>query len=85
MPFKTKRQKIAASQRRFTLSEGKISLIEKRGRQTLPIETKVQEVSSTSFSIQTEDLQYVRRDVLKTIAIAALIVIFQILIFLRIG
>ena len=42
MPFKTKRQKIAASQRRFTFSEGKISLIEKSNRQVLPVEAKVQ-------------------------------------------
>lgn len=84
MPFKTKRQKIAASQRRFTFSEGRISLTEKSNRHTLPVETSVQKVSITSWT-QTGDLQYVGRDVVKTIVIAALIVIFQVLIYLRIG
>ena len=85
MPFKTKRQKIAASQRRFTFSEGKISLAEKSDRQILPAEAKVQKVSSNGSLVQTGDLLYIKKDVLKTIVIAALIVIFQILIYLRIG
>ena len=84
MPFKTKRQKIAASQRRFTFSEGKISLTEKSNQHALPVETSVQKASIISRT-QTGDLQYVGRDVLRTIVIAALIVIFQVLIYLRIG
>jgi len=85
MPFKTKRQKIAARQRRFTFSEGKISLTEKNARQTLPVEAKMQKMSSTGSSVQTGDLQYIKKDVLKTFVIATLIVTFQVLIYLRIG
>ena len=85
MPFKTKRQKIAASQRRFTFSEGRISLIEKSDGQTLPIETTVQKASSNGSLVQAGDLHYIKKDVLKTIVIAAFIVIFQVLVYLRIG
>ena len=87
MPFRTKRQKIAAAQRKFVFSEGKVSLVTdekldgKKEAGHYVVKTKIEDkVLETK-----EDLRFVRRDVLKTLVIASLIIVFQLIILLRIN
>ncbi len=87
MPFKTRRQKIAAASRKFVFSDGKVSLVtndkssreKERGSQANKVRI------DDNFQGTKEELMFVGKDVLKTLIIASLIIAFQLIILLRIG
>ncbi|MBI2594073.1 hypothetical protein HYW39_00025 [Candidatus Curtissbacteria bacterium] len=75
MPFKTKRQKIKAAQRRFTFLEGGLINYHKTSQKVEGITTKKE--AAVSGAIEA-NYQYVKNDLVRIILFAALVVIGQI-------
>ena len=84
MPFKTKRQKLAAAQRRFTFSQSG-SVIYKADDTFNPSDSAEQSSAKgvqKAHVAQVENLVYIKRDLLRILAIASFIIIAQLAISL---
>lgn len=90
MPFKTKRQKLKAAERRYTVSDTipvdyqnlEVSAID-HGPQEKIASIKTQDLKSKSATNSIEpDYNYVKMDLLKIIILAGIISIFQLVVFL---
>lgn len=82
MPFKTKRQKQAAAQRRFVFTEGTFSL-ENAGSDKTKNTISLPSVKlQSTTSEHKEDLLFIKKDLLKTVLIASVIIGAQIVLFL---
>ena len=82
MPFKTKRQKLAAAQRRFTFSDSglaKYQIAEEKKGQVQEAEGQTADEMKTS-RVEIEDLSYVKLDLVKILLFASLIIGAQILL-----
>lgn len=74
MPFKTRRQKIAASQRKYSFTEGGVeNSYGLNQRQEIP-----EKRDNISKMKTIDDTLFLRRDILKIVAISATIVAVQI-------
>lgn len=87
MPFKTKRQKLAAAARRFTFSDsGLVSYSQKSSAYQVAEEVKVQPEKLREEKLaavktsggEIENLSYVRADLVKILILASLVVGAQI-------
>lgn len=80
MPFKTRKQKLAARERRFTFSDSGVVSWQVKGDDNLKME-RVEESKNgkMKFSFgELENLDYVRNDLLKILALAAVIIVAQV-------
>lgn len=88
MPFKTKRQKLSAAERRFTFSENGAVVYKSSSKQAVAEKDNQSfhksKKSTTSSEALIEDLGYVGPDLLKIGAFAFLIIALQFLLHLTI-
>ena len=79
MPFKTKRQKIAAAQRRYTFSEGTVSIVDfgKNSNDKKIVFSGVDKSNNTSKEIDI-DGKALSREVLKIVVISVIIICLQV-------
>ncbi|MBI3283154.1 hypothetical protein HYZ70_03720 [Candidatus Curtissbacteria bacterium] len=82
MPFKTRRQKLAAAARRFTFSQsGLVSYEVSSGKKEEPKTAHEEQPGSfRSPAREIENLSYVRTDFLRILLLATLIIAAQILL-----
>lgn len=74
MPFKTRRQKIAASQRRYIFAEDEVKISYGKNR-----EPEISKKSDKPYSIKTiDDPLFLKQDLLKIVVISSIIVASQI-------
>lgn len=83
MPFKTRREKIAAGARRFVFSEGKVSLadVSKLSKVSATAKKEIGEISPRIEKV--EDYGYVAADVLRTVFIALSLIAIQIILHFK--
>lgn len=80
MPFKTKRQKISAAQRRFIFSEGKVSLVGTEGRPNSNVTEAAQMgQGDTSYEDSNiDDRLLLKKDLLRILVISFLVIVSQV-------
>lgn len=80
MPFKTKRQKISAAQRRYTFSEGKVSLVDVGRRPNSDVAEPAQMVQSdiSDKGSNIDDKLLLKKDLLRILAISFIVIVSQV-------
>lgn len=90
MPFKTKRQKLAAAQRRFTFTDGGLVTYKESSSSKVEAKSISEEQGATvktkglekreliSRSLEIENLGYVRAELVKILILASIIISSQI-------
>ena len=85
MPFKTRRQKLSAAQRRYTLSENIFVDYQTSQKNTGSEETRnIKRQATTQSKLIEEDYGYIKTDLAKTLIFAGTIVAVQFIILLNI-
>ena len=80
MPFKTKRQKTLASQRRYIFSEGKVSLSNAGSRPGGNVTSLTQIVQSDAYSrnLNIDNRLLLKKDLLRILVISFLVIVSQV-------